>query len=120
MTISSADEHEVVTKYMIAFLDIYFHNPDSAPWLDLWILSPEYALTHTPTVQFFNSEACHANLPDNTYFRYRPYQISSECDVAQKDPTGWFASDPSSSNSEPTVTNTRGSKAQALQPKKPF
>ena len=29
VTISSADEHEVVTKYMIAFLDVYFRNPDS-------------------------------------------------------------------------------------------
>ena len=120
VTIPSADGHKVVTKYMIAFLDVYFHNQDSAPWLDWWILSPEYALTHTPTVQFFNSEACHANLPDNTYFTYRPYQTSSECDVAQKDPTGWFASDPSSSNSDPTVANTRTSKAQAFQPKKPF
>jgi hypothetical protein len=120
VTISSADEHEVVTKYMIAFLDIYFHNPNSAPWLDLWILTPEYALTHTPTVQFFNSEGCHAALPDHTYFRYQPYQTSSECDVAQKDPTGFFASDPASSNSDPVVANTRAPNAQLLQPKKPF
>jgi hypothetical protein len=120
VTISSADEHEVVTKYMIAFLDIYFHNPNSAPWLDLWILTPEYALTHTPTVQFFNSEGCHAALPDHTYFRYQPYQTSSECDVAQKDPTGFFASDPPSSNSDPVVANTRAPNAQLLQPKKPF
>ena len=120
VTISSADGHTVVTKYMIAFLDIYFHNTDSAPWLDWWIMTPEYALTHTPTVQFFNSEACHANLPDHTYFTYRPYQTSGECDVAQKDPTGFFASDPTSSNSDRTVVNTRASNAQLLQPKKPF
>jgi len=94
MLISPAVAHEAATKYMIAFLDIYFHNPDSIPWLDWWILTPEYALSHTPTVQFFNSEGCHAALPDHTYFRYRPYQTSSECDAAQKDPTGWFAPKP--------------------------
>lgn len=103
VTISSSDGHQVVTKYMIAFLDVYFHNPDSAPWLDSWILTPEYALTHTPTVQFFDSEDCHAVLPDHTYFRYRPYQTSSECDVAQKDPTGWFVS-PSPSASDDAAT----------------
>jgi predicted dienelactone hydrolase len=93
VTISSADEHEVVTKYMIAFLDIYFHNTEPDHLVpELGILTPEYALTHTPTVEFFDSERCHATLPDDTYFTYRPYQVSSECDVAQKDPTGWFAS----------------------------
>ena len=96
VTISSADEHAVVTKYMIAFLDTYFGHPN---WLDRWILTPEYALSHTPTVQFFRSEDCKAALPDDSYFRYRPYQVSSECDVAQKDPTGWFTSQSASSNS---------------------
>jgi hypothetical protein len=91
VTISSTDEHEVVTKYMIAFLDIYFRNPGANTWLDHWILTPEYALTNTPTVQFFDTERCEAVLPDNTYFTYRPYQASDKCDVAQKDPTGWFA-----------------------------
>src|ERR1035437_47492 len=91
VTISSANEHEVVTKYMIAFLDLYLGGPDKNKQLDRWILTPDYALDHTPTVQFFNSEKCSAALPDNSYFTYRPYQLSSECDVAQKDPTGWFA-----------------------------
>jgi predicted dienelactone hydrolase len=91
VTISSAAEHAVTTKYMIAFLDLYFGGPDKNPQLDQWVLTPEYALDHTPTVQFFNSERCHADLPDHTYFTYRAYQLSSECDVAQKDPTGWFA-----------------------------
>src|ERR1035437_1905873 len=92
VTISSADEHEVVTKYMIAFLDVYLGGWDPDWWLDRWILTPEYALSHTPTVQFFDSERCDATLPDHSYFKYRPHQVSSECDVAQKNPTGWFAS----------------------------
>ena len=90
VTISSADGHKVVTKYMISLLDLYLGRPNISKWLDSWILSPEYALSHTPTVQFFDSEACHAVLPGHTYFTYRAYQTSSECDVAQKDPTGWF------------------------------
>lgn len=90
VTISSADEHAVITKYMIAFLDFYFGGPDKNPRLDQWVLTPDYALDHTPTVQFFNSEKCHAALPDQSYFTYRAYQLSGECDVAQKDPTGWF------------------------------
>jgi len=90
VTISSADEHQVVTKYMIAFLNIYLARPNLDWPLDLWILTPQYALDHTPQVQFFNSEKCKADLPDDTYFTYRPHQTGNECDVAQKDPTGWF------------------------------
>ena len=90
-TISPTDAHEVVTKYMVAFLDLYFGGPEKNKQLDRWVLTPEYALYHTPTVQFFDSERCRAELPDHTYFTYRAYQLSSECDVAQKDPTGWFA-----------------------------
>jgi hypothetical protein len=120
VTVSSANGHLAVTKYMIAFLDVYLARLDPDWWLDRWILTPEYALTHTPTVQFFDNEVCQAVLPDDTYFRYRPYQTSSECDVAQKDPTGWFASDPLSTSPDPTGANTRASKAQLLQPKKPF
>jgi hypothetical protein len=90
VTISSADEHEVVTKYMIAFLDLHLGGGDKNKQLDQWILTPEYALYHTPSVQFFNSEKCPAALPDQSYFTYRSYQLSSECDIAQQDPTGWF------------------------------
>jgi hypothetical protein len=102
VTIPAAAAHEVVTKYMIAFLDINFGHPN---WRERRILTPEYALNHTPTVQFFDSERCDATLPDHSYFRYRPFQVSSECDVAQKDPTGWFASQSGSSNSVPMVLN---------------
>ena len=93
VTISSADAHEVVTKYMIAFLDLYLGGSHKNKWLDSWILTPNYALTHTPTVQFFDSEHCSAALPDNSYFAYRPFQTSSECDVAPKDPSGWFVTE---------------------------
>jgi hypothetical protein len=68
VTISSADGHEAVDRYMIAFLDSYFRNPADNHWLDRWILTPEYALNHTPTVQFFDKEVCHASLPSDTYF----------------------------------------------------
>ena len=119
VTISSTDEHVVVTKYMIAFLDMYFRNPNANLLLDYWILTPEYALTHTPTVQFFNSEKCEASLPDNTYFTYRTYQTSSECDVDQKDPTGWFTSQTTSSDPDPLLRSpVVGS--YGLRPRKPF
>jgi len=89
--IPAVDAHAVTTKYIVAFLDLYLGGSDKNPQLDRWILTPDYALDHTPTVQFFNSESCPAALPDHSYFTYRAYQLSSECDVAQKDPTGWFA-----------------------------
>lgn len=91
-TLPAAEAHLAVTKYMIAFLDAYLHGPDRDPDIDNWVLTEKYALTHTPAVQFFENERCKADLPDHTYFSYRPYQTSSECDVAQKDPTGWFLS----------------------------
>jgi predicted dienelactone hydrolase len=119
MLLSPAETHQVATKYMIAFLDLNFHNRGSDPWLDRWILTPEYALTHTPTVQFFNSEDCQAALPDHTYFRYRAYQTSSECDIQQKNPTGWFASQSSLSDSSLTL-RTPAIGLQNLRPPTPF
>lgn len=119
VTISSADEHLAVTTYMIAFLDVYLHGPDADLRLDREILTEQYALDHTPHVEFFTSEDCEASLPDHTYFSYRPHQVSSECDVAPKDPTGWFASDPQSSNSDLLLrTPTVG--LRNLRPPKPF
>ena len=114
-TISAADAHEVVTKYMISLLDISFAVPKG----DHSFLTKEYALSHTPTVQFFDSEECHAALPDDSYFTYRPYQFSSECDVAQKDTAGWFSSQSASSNSDPMrLTPAPGGRFRL--PKKPF
>ena len=119
VTISSADGHEVVTKYMIAFLDIYLAREDPDWWLDRWILTEQYALDHKPQVQFFTSENCQAALPDKSYFRYRPYQVSSECDVAQKDPTGWFTSSSASSNSD-LLLRTPAIGRRDFRPRKPF
>jgi len=92
----------VVTKYMIAFLDVYFRNRDVKPSLDRQILTEEYALDHKPQVQFFNSEHCEATLPDKSYFSYRAYQVSSECDVQKKDPTGWFT--PKANSGDPNLS----------------
>jgi predicted dienelactone hydrolase len=91
VTISSADEHKVVTKYMIAFLNVYLRRHGPGTWRDRSILTPEYALDHKPTVQFFYSEECRAALPNPSYFTYRPHQKSDECAVAAKDPPAYFA-----------------------------
>jgi len=91
VTISSADEHKVVTKYMIAFLNVYLRHPGRDTARDRSILTREYALDHKPAVQFFDSEECRVMLPDRSYFTYRPHQASRECDVAPKDQPGWFA-----------------------------
>lgn len=89
-TITVSDAHRVVTKYMIAFLNTYLGHTNT----DRSILTPDYALTHTPTVQFFDTETCSAPLPDDSHFSYRPHQVSSECDVELKDPAGWFTQPP--------------------------
>lgn len=91
VTISSDDEHKVVTKYMIAFLNVYLRHPGPDTWRDREILTPRYALDHKPTVQFFDSEECRATLPNQSYFTFRSHQTSRECVVALKDQTGWFA-----------------------------
>ena len=84
VTISSADEHMLVPKYMIAFLKVHLRHPGPDTERDRAILTPEYALDHTPTVQFFDSEECRATLPDWSYFTYRPHQSSGECDVGPR------------------------------------
>ena len=93
VTISAADGQEVTTTYMIAFLNVYLGHSNT----DSSILTEAYALTHTPTVQFFANETCSAVLPDNLHFSYRPHQVSSECTVDQKDPDGWFTALPAPS-----------------------
>jgi len=87
-TISSVEAHATVTKYMVAFLDLYFGHPSL---LDRWVMTPAYALNHTPTVQFIDSESCQASLSGPDYFSYRPYQVSTECDISQKNPPDLFA-----------------------------
>ncbi len=101
--IPSADAREAVSEYMIAFLDIYLGGPNTNKTLDWQILAPEYAFSHTPTVQIFDSEGCQAVLPGNSYFSYNPFQGYIDCYVAQKDPTGWFGSSSASSNADPAL-----------------
>ena len=90
-TISPLEANRVVTKYMTAFLNVHRGAPGIASAQDWSVLTPEYALDHTPSVEFFNSEHCRATLPDRSQFSYRPHQTSSECDSASKDPAGYFS-----------------------------
>jgi hypothetical protein len=94
---------QVVPEYMIAFLDVYF-GERGGTGLEQSILTPEYALNNWPTlVQLFDSERCYAALPDKTYFRYRPHQVTSECETKLKDPTGWFGTQPSGNVAAPML-----------------
>ena len=106
VTISSTDEHKAVTEYMVAFLDVFLGRSTFTDW---YVLTPQFALSHAPAVEFFTSETCSAALPSPAYFTYPPHQTSSECDVALKDPTGWFAQSreavTSSASSAPSVTS---------------
>jgi predicted dienelactone hydrolase len=103
VTIPYAEMQRVVTMYTIAFLDVYLGDM-GGKGIDRSILTPEYALRHLPTVaQFFDSERCYAAIPDHTYFRYRPHQVSNECDTAQKDPTGWFGTPTTSGIATPML-----------------
>jgi len=68
------------------------NRPRNPSLLDRWILTPAYALNHTPTVQFIDSATCQASLPGPDYFSYRPYEVSSKCDTSQKNPPELFAS----------------------------
>jgi hypothetical protein len=78
----------VITKYMIAFLDRYIAGPPVSAQEEE-ILTPEYALTHLPAVQFFRGDECpYGNGADS--FLYRPFQTSMSCVSAPRDPAGWF------------------------------
>ena len=65
VTVSSANGHKAVTEYMTAFLNVFLGH--STP-LDRYVLTPEFALSHKPTVQFFLDETCPNSLPSPTYF----------------------------------------------------
>jgi hypothetical protein len=70
----------------VTFLNTYFR--ESGPYQS--ILTAEYAATHTPPVRFFDSESCEVTLPDDSYFAYRPHQLTSECLAAPKNRSDWF------------------------------
>jgi predicted dienelactone hydrolase len=84
--LAPADAHRVITMYVVAFLDAYLRPPGSYQS----ILTPGYAATHTPTVQFIDAETCQVTLPDDSYFAYRPSQLASDCLTALKDPPQFF------------------------------
>ncbi len=82
--------HQIVTTYMLAFLNTYFGCEN-----DAWMLTSDYATQNQPLVEFFDSEQCDAplpidaSLPSEDYYTYQPHP--GECLTAQKDPAGYFA-----------------------------
>jgi hypothetical protein len=82
--------HQIVTTYMLAFLNTYFGRED-----DAWMLTSGYATQSQPQVEFFDSEECDAplpvdaSLPSQDYYTYQPHP--GECLTAQKDPPDYFA-----------------------------
>jgi len=82
-TLASADAQQIVTKYMVAFLDKYFRRTSAS------ILTSGYASKHQPEVEFFDSEECRMTLPSSAYYTYRPHP--HECAAVEKDPSSFFA-----------------------------
>jgi predicted dienelactone hydrolase len=75
---------QLVTTYMLAFLNTYFGIED-----DAWMLTSSYATQFQPRVIFFDSEACHECPVGTNEYSYRPH--ACECSVARKDPAQYFA-----------------------------
>jgi dienelactone hydrolase len=82
--------HQIVTTYMLAFLNTYFGREN-----DAWMLTSSYAVQNQPQAEFFDSEECDAppptdaSLPSQDYYTYQPHL--GECLTAPKDPPGYFA-----------------------------
>jgi predicted dienelactone hydrolase len=81
------DMHQVLTRYVVAFLEVHFRNSTSAAAT----LTASDAATRTPRVQFIDSETCSVTVPDDSYFAYRTAQVRGACAVARKDPAEFFA-----------------------------
>jgi hypothetical protein len=75
---------QIVTTYMLAFLNTYFGRED-----DAWMLTSSYARQYQPQVEFFDFEACNECPVGNGDYAYRPHPC--QCSVAQQDPAGYFA-----------------------------
>ena len=81
---------QIVTTYMLGFLNTYFGIED-----DAWMLTSSYATQDQPNVEFFDSEQCDAplpidaSLPSQDYYTYQPHP--GECLTAEKDPADYFA-----------------------------
>ena len=84
--LSQSQANTVTTRYMIAFLGLHLRGDEGYRS----VLTPSYAETHEPPVQFITSETCEATLPDSSYFTYQGHQQIADCRVEQKDPTGAF------------------------------
>ena len=76
---------QIVTTYMLAFLNTYFGRED-----DSWMLTSSHAKQYQPNVEFFDSEACDECPVGDGEYSYRPHPC--QCSVAQKDPADYFAS----------------------------
>jgi hypothetical protein len=75
---------QIVTTYMLAFLNTYLGIED-----DSWMLTSSYASHYQPNVEFFDSEACNECPVGQGDYAYRPHPC--QCSVAQQDPAGYFA-----------------------------
>jgi hypothetical protein len=75
---------QIVTTYMLAFLNTYFGRED-----DSWMLTSSYASQYQPNVEFFDSEACSECQVGQGDYAYRPHPC--QCSVAQQDPPTYFA-----------------------------
>ncbi len=75
---------QIVTTYMLAFLDTYFGREDV-----FWMLTSSYASQYQPNVEFFDSEACNECQIGQGDYAYRPHPC--QCSVAQQDPADYFA-----------------------------
>ena len=76
--------HQIVTTYMLAFLNTYLGRED-----DSWMLTSSYARQYQPNVEFFDSEACNECPVGDGEYSYRPHPC--QCSVARKDPANYFA-----------------------------
>ena len=75
---------QIVTTYVLAFLNTYFGRED-----DSWMLTSSYASQYQPSVEFFDSEACNECQVGQGDYAYRPHPC--QCSAAQQDPPGYFA-----------------------------
>jgi predicted dienelactone hydrolase len=75
--------NQIVTTYMLAFLNTYFGRED-----DSWMLTSSYAKQYQPQVEFFDSEACSQCQPGQGEYAYRPNPC--QCSVSPIDPADYF------------------------------
>ena len=89
VTIAPGLAHQIVDRYVLAFLNVYFPRDPFAFVSSASVLTPQYANENEPLVYFYTSEKCSAVLPSDLYYTYHP--VPGQCAVAQKDPPEFFA-----------------------------